>query len=460
MKLSIITGLFRTLGQFHQRENWTRQQLEAHQVASLQAIREYAYKHSPFYQRFHRGLTDSPLHELPILTKHLMMEHFDDLATDRHIRLQDVKAFTELQNGDRQYLNRYWLNATSGSSGSPGIFLFNRAEWTTVLASFARPYEWAGVPVDLLHRQKIAIISSVTPWHMSAQVGATLRSRWASTLRLPASEPLESLVAKLNDWQPEALVAYASMGRILASEQLAGRLRIAPGAVFTSSEVLTNETRRLIETAWGKHLFNQYAATEVGGLGAECEHHHGLHLFEDLAIFEVVDKEHNPVPPGVYGDKVLITGLFNRTQPLIRYELSDSLRLAVEQCSSKRPFAVIDGIQGRMEDILYLPSVSGGEIAVHPIVFHQVMDTVPASGWQVVQEGERLTISMSGTSQQFAAAEFAARLHKALADQGVIVPPIKVQQVEVIPKTASGKAPLIKADRSPSKQHQQTGATV
>jgi phenylacetate-CoA ligase len=194
--------------------------------------------------------------------------------------------------------------------------------------SFARAREWAGVRVDLTHRAKLAIVSSTAPTHMSARAGATLHSWWVPELRLAASEPLTTLVVRLNAWQPEMLVAYASTAHVLAEEQLAGRLRIAPQQVFTSSEVLTAEARRRIEAAWGRRLFNQYTATETGGLAAECEQHRGMHLFEDLVIAEVVDQANRPVPPGEYGEKVLLTGLFNRTQPLIRYELTDSLRLA------------------------------------------------------------------------------------------------------------------------------------
>jgi hypothetical protein len=58
------------------------------------------------------------------------------------------------------------------------------------------------------------------------------------------------------------------------------------------------------------------------------------------------------MPPGVYGDKLLVTSLFNRTQPLIRYELSDSVRLSPVSCPCGRPFALIDDIQGRMEEVL------------------------------------------------------------------------------------------------------------
>ena len=117
---------------------------------------------------------------------------------------------------------------------------------------------------------------------------------------------------QLNAWQPEILVAYASMARLLADEQRQGRLAIHPRLIFTSSEVLTEESRRRMEAGGGRRVFNEDAATETGGLAAECVHHQGLHLFEDLAILEVVDQDNQPVPPGVYGARVLLTGLFNR----------------------------------------------------------------------------------------------------------------------------------------------------
>ncbi|HEU5317365.1 MAG TPA: hypothetical protein VFX49_14740, partial [Chloroflexota bacterium] len=100
---------------------------------------------------------------------------------------------------------------------------------------------------------------------------------------------------------------------------------------------------------------------------------------------------------GEFGEKVLITVLFSRTLPLIRYELSDSVRRAPERCGCGRPFGLLSGVQGRVEDILELPARGGRDgatVRVHPHVFHRIMDAVPAAGWQVVQEpaGLRLRV--------------------------------------------------------------------
>ena len=455
MDMQIMLKLMSNLGELRQHERWTRPQLEAYQADSLRHLREYTYAHSPFYRRFHKGLLDRPLHELPVLTKVMVMENFDELVTDRAVHLEDVRAHMASDREGKRFLNRYWVTATSGSTGQPGVFLFNRDEWATVIATLGRAHEWSGVPMTPTHRMKMASVASLTsgsPWHMGAQVAKTFNSRWMSawmpTLSFDAAQPLAEIVQKLNAWQPHMLAGYASMMRILADEQLAGRLGIHPHMIIPGSEVLTDETRRRIEAAWGHPPFNAYGATEGGGgLAAETSDHTGLYLFEDNVIFEVVDEGYRPVPPGVYGDKVLITVLSRRTQPLIRYELSDSVRLASKTGSRSLPFAKIDGIQGRTEDILRLPGVSDNEVAVHPITFHHVLDSLPVSGWQVVQEADGLQVLLSGASNDVNDSVLGDALTHALLAQNVIAPRISIQHVSAIPKNATGKAPLVKAFR-------------
>jgi putative adenylate-forming enzyme len=446
MNIATIFSVLPKLYQLGKHEHWNGTQLTAFQNEALSRLRQYAYEHSPFYQRFHRGLTARPLTELPVLTKSMVMEHFDELVTDRRIRLDDIRRDTADPEIDKRYLDRYWVTATSGSSGQPGIFLFNRAEWATVVASFARGQEWGGLKVDFRRHRKMAVVSSTSYLHMSARVGLTVKSPWISTLRLAATEPIATLTNQLNDFQPDILVAYASMARMLAEEQHAGRLRIKPMVVFTSSEVLTEETRRRVEEAWGKILFNEYAATESGGLAAERFDHRGLYLFEDLVIFESVDEQNQPVPPGTYGEKVLLTVLNNRTQPLLRYELHDSVQLASAPAESDVPFRLITGIRGRTEDTLYFPGLQGGEIAVHPSAFHAVMDRVPTNGWQIVQGQGRLTLMLGGVRGSYTDDLIVKDILELLRKQGVILPAVTVQRVPAIPKGAGGKAPLFRSN--------------
>lgn len=449
MNIQIMLKLLHALEQLRKHDQWTRPQLEGYQAESLRGLREHTYAHSPFYQKFHKGLSNRPLHELPVLTKAMLMEHFDELVTDRSVRLEAVREFAAARVEGRLFRDRYWVTATSGSTGQPGFFLFDEPEWLAIVASFARGQEWSGATVSLLRRRKMATVASISPWHMSSQVAATAKTWWTPSIRLPASDPLERIVQRLNEWQPDILIAYASMARILAEEQLAGRLHIHPSQTFTSSEVLTNETRRRVKAAWGDESFNQYGATETADIAAEYKTCRHMHLFEDLVIVEVVDEHHRPVPPGTYGAKLLVTTLFSRTQPLIRYELNDSVRLATGTCPSGLPFAILESVQGRVEDTLRLPAASGDRIAVPPLVFNRVMDILPVSAWQIVQGADDgLTVLLSGVREGLVDAVLSDSLREALTAQGVHTPSIHVQRVAAIPKTTSGKAPLVKAYRA------------
>ena len=427
------------------REHWTTPQLHAHQQRALTMLREHAVARSPFYRRFHRGLERAPLTRLPPLSKATLMDAFDEASTDRTLRLADLQAYLDDERSDERF-GRYWVAATSGSSGRRSIIPTDAAEWAAVIASYARANEWAGVRAGLRHRTRMAVVSSRTAWHQSARVAASVRSPLVDSVRLDAAAPLVEVVDQLNAAQPEVLVGYASMIRTLADEQLAGRLRIAPRAVNSSSEVLSPASRDLATRAWGRPPFDVYAATETGGIAAECAHHTGMHLFEDLVIAEVVDADYRPVPDGESGDRLLVTVLSSRTLPLIRFELTDRVRLSTARCPCDRPFRLVSGIEGRTDDVLTLPSAGGGTVRVHPVLFHQVLDLVDAAGWQVRQEDGGVTVLVASPGDGVDAARLQADVSGALTAAGAITP-VRVRPVDTIPAGAAGKRPLVVARR-------------
>jgi putative adenylate-forming enzyme len=440
MNLRLIAKILRTRRQLRGHESWTRAELAAHQAAALQALRDHAMAHSRFYQRFHRGFEDRPLGELPILTKAQLMDSFDELVTDPEVCRADVEKHLANLEGNDRYLDRYWVSRTSGSTGHPGIFLTDRDEWSTVIASYGRAQEWAGIDARLTRRTRLGVVSSRVPWHQSARVAMSVDTPFIPVRRFDATQPLAEIVAGLNDWQPENLIVYASMSRVLAEEQLAGRLQIHPNAVMCSSEVLTEEAIARVERAWGHRPFNVYAATETAGVASECEHHR-MHLYEDLVIPEMVDEHDRPVPPGVIGAKLLVTVLFSRTQPLIRYEMSDRVGRSTEPCDCGLPFDVLSTIEGRAEDVLDLG------VSVHPNVFHHVLEALPVREWQVIQEATRLHVLLGAPRSPIATDDIARAITRALEHVGAKPPRIDVEVVNAVTRTALGKAPLVQALR-------------
>ena len=442
MNVALLASLLRERARLGSRDDWTRAELLAYQARKLHELRDFAVARSPFYRQLHRGLTDGPLEALPTVTKATLMERFDEVVTDADVCLADVEDYLSTATATNVFRGRYRVAATGGTTGRRGVFLSDSHEWTTVLASYARAYAWAGLAPSLTNRIRMAVVSSRNPSHQSSIVGATVASPLVPTLRLDAATPLPTIVDELNRFRPDALVGYASIVRELALQQQEGRLAIAPRAVFSASEVLTDDTRRLVRAAFGVPATNVYAATETAGIASECRAGH-LHLYEDLVLVEVVDEENRRVTPGESGAKVLATVLFARTQPLIRYEISDRVTASDGEPPGDLPFATLAAIEGREEEVLELAGV-----AVHPNVFHGALERVRVGGWQVIDEGGHLRVLLAeaGTTDP---AEVAATIRAALAGVGAVNVPVHVELVAAIPRTPLGKAPLIRRAPGP-----------
>lgn len=423
---------------------WTPERLQQHQAKAVERLRSFALERSPFYREFHRGFERRPVHELPILTKATMMERFDELVTDRSVRLADVEAYLRAGDSERLFRDRYVVLATSGSTGRRGVFLFDDREWIRAMAAITRPMSWSKRPRTGV-RLRPTLIAASAPWHYSARIGRALQNRIAPALRLDAATPLPELLARLNDYQPNVMAVYPSVLRQLAAEQISGNLHIGLLAIATSAEVLGDDTRAAVKRAWGISVQDTYGATEYAPIASECEHGR-KHLFENGALIEVVDDAGARVPAGTPGTRLLLTIFERFTQPLIRYEISDIVRLAAEPCRCGRPYRTIDTIDGRQEDVLYFDSVrSGAPVAVHPNLIHDALETFAVTAWQVAQEEIRLVVRLMGSNDpaQHRAVEQAMR--RVLESAGARVPPIVVEPVEKFQRGATGKAPLIVA---------------
>jgi phenylacetate-CoA ligase len=446
LNLSQLLRLLALRRRIRTHDRWTREDLKRHQDKELKVLRDYACTNSPFYREFHKDLTERPIEELPVLTKAMLMENWDEIVTDRSLKLSDIQDFIKTMKEVNRFNGKYFVSSTAGSSGLRGIFVYDQKEWTTVLASYARANDWAGVKAGLTKRLKVAVVSTTTPWHQSAVVGATLNSRFVETLRIDSTNSIESIVERLNAFQPRSLIAYAGMARSLAQEQIEGRLKISPEAIFTASEVLTDDTRNLIMKAWKRDPINVFATTETAGIASECMMHHGLHVYEDLVILEAVDENNVAVKPGNFSEKILVTVLFSRTIPLIRYELSDSVLLAGDGPKCDLPFNTLVEVQGRMEEVITMDGTDGTAVRIHPNFFHNHMEAFPVKGWQIVQEpGNKIRVFIMGPSGDFSESDLADKISDLLVGQGVQRPEVNIERVEKLTRSSLGKTFLIKA---------------
>jgi phenylacetate-coenzyme A ligase PaaK-like adenylate-forming protein len=435
-----------------ERERWPRERLERHQREAVDAIVRHAAAHSPLWRerlagRIGRGPVE--LAALPTLDKATLMERFDELVTDRRLRRDALLAHIESLDGDDLYLGEHRVMTTSGSSGRKGLFVYDRAAWAAIVAQFFRYSAMAGVAPRLPRRLRIAAIGGGAPTHMTRRVAATIAVGIHRVLSLTATMPLERLVAELNAFRPDFLNVYPSLAVLLAYEQEAGRLRIAPQGMSTSSELRTPEMTERIRSAFGVTPVDLYGTTE-GLWGASCEHGAGVHLFEDLTVVENVDGEGRPVPDGERGARLLVTSLFNRVQPLIRFELSDVVALETEPCRCGRTLRRVRAIEGRADDVLVMPGAGGRDVAVLPTQFAVVTADRDVREFQVVQAGGLLRLRVAlrdGARADEASARLRARVGERLAALGVPDPRIEVETCRALERPPAGKLRVVVADR-------------
>lgn len=427
------------------------------QQERLARIVRHAAAHSRFYREHYRGIDlAGPIDvvRLPPVEKAALLERFDDWVTDPRLRLRNVEAHVSALAGDDLLLDEYRACATGGTTGRRCIFLFSRVEWSTGTAGGVRWTSFTGA-TPRLPRLRVANVAAVSPLHMTGRVGITMDVGLQRILRLDARRPVRELAAALAAFRPDALNGYPSTLALLADEQLAGGLDIAPRTVTTSSEVRTPEMTERIVAAWGVRPFNLYASTETGIIAADCDRHAGLHLFEDYVLVENVDADGRPVPDGQPGSRLLVTNLFNRTQPIIRYELSDIATIDSAPCDCGRTFRRIVALDGRSDDVLILPGRDGREVPVHPLAIRSPFATLTeVRQYQVVHEGSLRVraVPREDVSPEQVTTRIRAVLGAKLAELGVAPVPIEVEVVAAVARDVghSGKLKLIESRPAPA----------
>jgi phenylacetate-CoA ligase len=430
-------------------ERAPRPEIARLQQRALDALVRHARERSPYYRETlspTRGHVE--LATLPTLDKATAIERFDEVVCDRRLRRDGLHR--HLNGPDRQlpYDGEYRVLRTSGSSGRAGFFVYDAAGWAWYVAQFLRVTALTG---SALWQQplgpRVAVVSATDVTHASAQVAMSCAALGVARLQpFPVTLPLERIVEGLNDYQPEVLHAYASYAALLADEQLAGRLHITPRIVTSSSELLTPEMARRVEEAFSVRPFDFYATTE-GLWAGQCPEHAGFHVFEDLCIVENVDPDGQPVPDGTPGARLLVTNLFNRVQPLIRYELLDVVSIDPEPCPCGRTLKRIRNVHGRTADVLVLDGVT-----VHPLQFAALAEARDVREFQVVQHGDQLTLRIvpaAGAHIAQLAERLTHQIGAALHELGLSDPQIAIEPCEAIERPAGGKLQLVVADPKP-----------
>lgn len=365
--MNCIKTLF-DLWELKRNEKKTPEEISVLQKQKLCRLLHYAYETSPYYRdSFEKaGITsdkigNTPLSKFPVIDKSVLLSQFDRLVTVPDLKQEEIRRFDEQEKPDRKPFNgKYHIVHSSGSTGKPGYFVYDKSAWNSMLLGIIRGALWnmsmPQILKFLVHGPHIVYIAATDGRYGGAMaVGDGIDVVGAKQIYLDIKTPLEEWVSAVTKFKPNMIIGYPSAIKILAELADKGDVDLHIRRVVSCGEPLGASLRKYLEDIFQAQVINFYGASESLSLGVESDPQEGMLLFDDMNIIEIEN--------GV----MYLTCLYNFVQPLIRYRISDSLTLEAPAEKNRYPFTRAVGLLGRNEDILWFNDGNGKREFLHPL---------------------------------------------------------------------------------------------
>lgn len=309
------------------------------QQERLRELVAYARENSPYLSKLYANVPeDFKLTDLPIVKKEDIVANYDDYVTDSRIHMQDVIDYIARDDSriNEKYLGDYSVLHTSGSTGKPLPMVrddyHNKIHGMMLGMRLMRGINMEDMSLEKYHHAAVIhMASGVSSYNGYLRTRAANPECADNLLGLSCLESVDRIVEKLNEFQPVTISGYPSSIVPLAAEQLKGNLKLSLKGIAFSAEMLTESEYNLVKEAFGCPIMNNYCMTEGGEVAMT---HGGFHLHqnEDWVIVEPVDKDMNLLGESdEWSAGLLITDLSNYVQPMIRYYVSDVVRIRREE---------------------------------------------------------------------------------------------------------------------------------
>lgn len=344
------------------------EQLETLQTKKLRKILKYTYSNSDYYRRMfaiagitEKNIDSAPLSEFPITDKNTLINNFDSLLTVRDVTQADLRNFDKNGLDNKCFNGKYHVVHSSGSTGNPCYFLYDNNAWQSMLVGIIRAALW-----DMSMRQimkylaggaRIAYIAATDGRYGGAMaVGDGISGMKAAQLFLDIKTPLSEWTEKIYEFNPNMIIGYPSAIKILGDLIQDSEFKFNILRIITCGEPLVKNMRTFLENTFNTQVINFYGASESLALGVEADN--GMYLFDDMNVIETVE------------DGIYLTCLYNFTQPLIRYKISDKLVLMPKD--DIYPLTKAESVFGRNEDILWFKNIEGKAEFLHPLAIEGI----------------------------------------------------------------------------------------
>jgi phenylacetate-CoA ligase len=303
-----------------------------------QTIVDFHLENNAFYQKLVGTEKHINWEDLPILNK-------SNLQSPLESRLS--KGFTTKNS---------YINKTSGSSGEP--FVFAKDKYTHALTWASNMYRFGLHGIDF-NRSLQARFYGI-PLDFIGNKKERIKDFLAHRFRFPifdlSDAVLEKMLKKFETTKFEYLNGYTS-SIVLFAKFLRKRNLILAAICPTlkicmvTSEMLFEDDRKLLETQFGIPIINEYGASELDLIAFENPQHEWQVNAETLFV-EILDTNNQVLPYGQEG-RIVITSLFNKAHPFIRYDIGD-IGILDEKSTLEKP--ILKQLIGRTNDVAILPS--------------------------------------------------------------------------------------------------------
>jgi phenylacetate-CoA ligase len=368
-------------------------------MARVRKLVAHAQAHVPYYREVLAGISAADLRSyddirrLPTLSKDALRERASDLIADTAPPRERLLERT-----------------SSGSSGRPIKMYFDpigdlprRVQELRML--FANGYSFTDTQLIFDH-----------PSHMSRKKFAVQKlGLWRREV-FPVWLPVEEALRFIKERRPEVLHGVLSSLRLLAlAAPAVGGLGYKPKFLLSKGELLDPTTRRVVESALDARIVDYYATEETGIIAWQCPEGDGYHIDEDHVLVETMRADGSPCDNDEVGE-ILLTNLYQRTMPFLRYRVGDLGCVDRSPCVCGRTLPRLRRLQGRKVDLITSPE--GG--VFHPMVLMAVMEEITeVVMFRLTQQREDLLVAELMLDSALAPAAQSAveeRVRRGLAD--------------------------------------------
>lgn len=246
-------------------------------------------------------------------------QHFDKIP---FLEPEDIiRRFNELRSPSAPAVR---VTCSGGTLGQPKVLFRSGADWRTSVHNVAELFMTAGV----LPGTSMLILQPFGMWaigHLALEACALLKS-----MAIPAGnhEDFQFISYLMDHFPIEAVFVTPSLWKRFTLSLTEPPLR--PIRILAAGERLVEEDRKYFSNFWRGGVYNIYGSEETDGLAAECEFHTGMHILEHSFLFEILAGEETIdwSRPGTYEGELVVTSLYHRGTPLVRYRLGDKVRIA------------------------------------------------------------------------------------------------------------------------------------